>query len=92
MNERSAEYKAYIEDFLKSWYARFHDEPQKELFEAMEYSLLAGGKRLRPYFAFEFCRLCGTDCLNVSRRSKKFPSGSPHEPQGLWRSYGCPCR
>ena len=61
MNERSAEYKAYIEDFLKSWYARFHDEPQKELFEAMEYSLLAGGKRLRPYFAFEFCRLCGTD-------------------------------
>ena len=61
MNERSAEYKAYIEDFLKSWYARFHDEPQKVLFEAMEYSLLAGGKRLRPYFAFEFCRLCGTD-------------------------------
>lgn len=61
MNERSAEYKAYIEDFLKSWYVRFHDEPQKELFEAMEYSLLAGGKRLRPYFAFEFCRLCGTD-------------------------------
>jgi geranylgeranyl diphosphate synthase type II len=61
MNERSAEYKAYIEDFLKSWYARFHDEPQKELFEAMEYSLLAGGKRLRPYFVFEFCRLCGTD-------------------------------
>ena len=61
MNERSAEYKAYTEDFLKSWYTRFHDEPQKELFEAMEYSLLAGGKRLRPYFAFEFCRLCGTD-------------------------------
>ena len=66
MNERSAEYKAYIEDFLKSWYARFHDEPQKELFEAMEYSLLAGGKRLRPYFAFEFCRLCGTDWKNAA--------------------------
>ena len=66
MNERSAEYKAYIEDFLKSWYARFHDEPQKELFESMEYSLLAGGKRLRPYFAFEFCRLCGTDWKNAA--------------------------
>jgi geranylgeranyl diphosphate synthase type II len=66
MNERSAEYKAYIEDFLKSWYARFHDEPQKELFEAMEYSLLAGGKRLRPFFAFEFCRLCGTDWRNAA--------------------------
>jgi geranylgeranyl diphosphate synthase type II len=66
MNERSAEYKAYIEDFLKSWYTRFHDEPQKELFESMEYSLLAGGKRLRPYFAFEFCRLCGTDWKNAA--------------------------
>ena len=59
MNERSAAYKAYIEAFLQDWYVRFHDEPQKELFEAMEYSLLAGGKRLRPVFAFEFCRLCG---------------------------------
>ena len=27
----------------------------------MEYSLLAGGKRLRPVLAFEFCRMCGTD-------------------------------
>ena len=27
----------------------------------MEYSLLGGGKRLRPIFAFEFCRLCGRD-------------------------------
>jgi len=27
----------------------------------MEYSLLAGGKRLRPIFAFEFCRMCGAD-------------------------------
>ena len=59
MNERSAAYKAYIEAFLQDWYVRFHDEPQKELFEAMKYSLLAGGKRLRPVFAFEFCRLCG---------------------------------
>ena len=59
MNDRSAAYKAYIEAFLQDWYGRFHDEPQKELFEAMEYSLLAGGKRLRPVFAFEFCRLCG---------------------------------
>jgi geranylgeranyl diphosphate synthase type II len=35
--------------------------PQKQLFDAMEYSLLAGGKRLRPVFAFEFCRMCGRD-------------------------------
>ena len=61
MNERTAEYKAYIEGFLKDWYARFHDEPQSKLFDAMEYSLLAGGKRLRPVLAFEFCRMCGSD-------------------------------
>ena len=61
MNERTAAYKAHIEAFLRDWYARFHTEPQKELFEAMEYSLLAGGKRLRPVFAYEFCALCGGD-------------------------------
>ena len=58
---RTQEYRAYIEKYLADWYERFHDLPQKNLFEAMEYSLLAGGKRLRPVFAFEFCRMCGRD-------------------------------
>lgn len=35
------------------------EEPQKELFAAMAYSALAGGKRLRPFLVQEFCRLCG---------------------------------
>ncbi len=65
MNEafetRSIQYREYIESFLRDFYGRFHGEPQKLLFDAMEYSLLAGGKRLRPIFAFEFCRLCGAD-------------------------------
>ena len=61
MNERTAEYKSYIENYLKDWYGRFHSEPQAKLFDAMEYSLLAGGKRLRPVLAFEFCRMCGAD-------------------------------
>ncbi len=59
--ERSREYREYIENYLRDWYAQFRDEPQKQLYEAMQYSLLAGGKRLRPIFAFEFCRLCGAD-------------------------------
>lgn len=58
---RSSEYRQFIEKYLSDWYSRFHDLPQKQLFEAIEYSLLAGGKRLRPVFAFEFCRLCGAD-------------------------------
>ena len=66
LENRSIEYKRYIEDFLSNWYSRFHNEPQNKLFEAMEYSLLAGGKRLRPIFAFEFCRMCGTPWENAA--------------------------
>jgi len=32
---------------------------QKTVIDAMRYSLLAGGKRLRPVFVLEFCRVCG---------------------------------
>ena len=60
-NSRFDSYRSYIEQYMSDWYSRFHDLPQKQLFEAMEYSLLAGGKRLRPVFAFEFCRMCGAD-------------------------------
>ena len=62
----SKQYKDYIEQYLADWYARFHDEPQAQLFETIEYSLLAGGKRLRPIFVFEFCRLCGGDWKNAA--------------------------
>ena len=54
-------YREYIEDYLKDIFVRYEDQPQKLLFEAMQYSLLAGGKRLRPIFAFDFCRMCGGD-------------------------------
>ena len=54
-------YREYIESYLKDFYERFSDLPQKQLFEAMKYSLLAGGKRLRPIFVFDFCRMCGGD-------------------------------
>ena len=60
-DQRSRQYRQYIEQYLSDFYTRFHDEPQKLLFDAMEYSLLAGGKRLRPIFAFDFCRMCGGD-------------------------------
>ena len=59
MLDRTAVYKMQVESYLKDFYSQFHDLPQNNLFEAMEYSLLAGGKRLRPLLALEFCRLCG---------------------------------
>ena len=61
LEERTRQYRTYIEEYMTEYYTRFHNEPQKVLFEAMEYSLLAPGKRLRPVFAFEFCRMCGAD-------------------------------
>ena len=58
-DDRALQYKQHIEHFLEDWYSRFDDEPQKLLFDSVKYSLLAGGKRLRPIFAYEFCRMCG---------------------------------
>lgn len=59
--ERSREYREFIEAYLKNWMEQFHQEPQTKLYDAMAYSLLAGGKRLRPIFAMDFCRMCGRD-------------------------------
>ena len=59
--ERSRLNREFIEEYLKNIYPQFRTEPQSELFDAMEYSLLAGGKRLRPIFAMDFCRMCGGD-------------------------------
>ena len=58
-DDRALQYKQHIEHFLEDWYSRYDDEPQKLLFDSVKYSLLAGGKRLRPIFAYEFCRMCG---------------------------------
>ena len=59
--EISANYRAYIEQYLADWIAKFEGEPQKQLYDAMAYSLLGGGKRLRPILTLEFCRLCCGD-------------------------------
>ena len=61
LEERSRVYREYIEAFMGDYYARFDTQPQKPLYDAMRYSLLAGGKRLRPVLAMEFCRLCCGD-------------------------------
>lgn len=59
--DKNAEYLAYIEQYLDKECFCDETQPQKVLFDAMRYSLLAGGKRLRPIFVFDFCRMCGGD-------------------------------
>ena len=49
---------ALIEAYLEHCFV-YPGEPQQTLFESMRYSLLAGGKRLRPVLTLEFCRACG---------------------------------
>jgi len=51
-------YADRVEGYLHSCFTDA-DEPQQVLFDAMRYSLLAGGKRLRPVLAQAFCELCG---------------------------------
>ena len=57
--DQIAQYRAAIEEFLQGKFCE--DLPQKRLFDAMRYSLLAGGKRIRPVLTLEFCRICGGD-------------------------------
>lgn len=46
-----------VEDALRACFTE--DVPQKELLEAMRYSLLAGGKRIRPILLLKFCEAAG---------------------------------
>ncbi len=57
-----SEYKAIQNDIntaLESYFTA--DCPQKELLDAMRYSLLAGGKRIRPLLLIKFCEISGGD-------------------------------
>ena len=52
--ERMAADKQLVEERLDRLLPR-----KDRLTESMRYSLLAGGKRLRPILTLEFCRACG---------------------------------
>ena len=58
MNSKYQTYKEHIENYLNATCFVYPDEPQQTLFESMRYSLLAGGKRLRPIFVYDFCAMC----------------------------------
>jgi geranylgeranyl diphosphate synthase type II len=50
-------YRDAVEEYLEGCFTE--DRPQKSLYDSMRYSLLAGGKRIRPILVLEFCRVCG---------------------------------
>ena len=54
-------YREKIETELNKCFLDAQRLPQRGLAEAMRYSLLAGGKRIRPMLVLEFCRISGGD-------------------------------
>lgn len=58
--EQMQTYCSAIEAYLEQCFAD-DSVAQKTLYRAMRYSLLAGGKRVRPVLALEFSRICGAD-------------------------------
>lgn len=59
-------YLNHIEDYFDQNCFQYDNEPQQTLFRSMRYSLLAGGKRLRPVFVYDFCRMCGGQWENAT--------------------------
>ena len=55
------EYKKKIDAALEEYFRGALELPLSGLAEAMRYSLLAGGKRIRPMLVLEFCRISGGD-------------------------------
>lgn len=51
------EYSEMIEKALDEYLTK--DNDVKGLVDSMEYSLMAGGKRIRPKLVLEFCKACG---------------------------------
>ena len=61
-NQKLKEYVSFIESKLSSYNMLSEaDMPQKRVIDAMNYSLSAGGKRIRPVLVLEFCNICGGD-------------------------------
>ena len=55
------EYRVKIDEALAGYFTVRDGALNAGLAEAMRYSLLAGGKRIRPLLVLEFCRIAGGD-------------------------------
>jgi len=58
LDEMLKKYKSMVEAALEEKMA-VGDIPEKAVFDAMAYSVMLGGKRIRPALMMEFCRVCG---------------------------------
>lgn len=63
LSERYESCVSAVNRALEGYFAE--DCPQKGLLEAMRYSLLSGGKRIRPVLVLQFCEACGGSAENA---------------------------
>ena len=66
---RYDQYRSMIDAALGAYFTPTKGDGADGLRQAMGYSVLAGGKRVRPVLCLEFARLCGGDvstCLSVA--------------------------
>lgn len=64
-------YRAAVEAYLNGLFTQ--DAPWKRLLESMRYSLLSGGKRIRPVLTLECARLSGAGRARPFRWEKALP-------------------
>ena len=58
--EQLRQYEATVNSALEAVLADYHpSDRQSIIYDAMRYSLMAGGKRLRPILTLEFCKMFG---------------------------------
>ena len=57
--QKKEEKTKQIEEIIRKYLPEEKDEYQKTLLEAMNYSMLAGGKRIRPMMALETYQMFG---------------------------------
>ena len=58
-NQQLDAHRVRVEEWLRDCFRE--REPRGDLYDAMYYSLMAGGKRIRPVLLMETCRICGGD-------------------------------
>lgn len=61
MKKKFDEYISFIETTLKQYSYKNKLGLQSSIADAMDYSLEAGGKRIRPVLVLAFCHMCGGD-------------------------------
>ena len=63
MQEKMRQYQQLVESYLERFYQ--DSDMNTRLYEAMRYSLLAGGKRIRPILTLAAADLCGGELQNA---------------------------